>query len=94
VLGGRVAGQHAVALEAGGGADVHDRAAAACAHQRYRRADGVERREQVGGDDQLELVDGEVLQARGRAVHPRVVDQPVQAAEALRGVGDPGLDLR
>jgi hypothetical protein len=45
-------------------------------------------------DDQLELLDGEVLQARGRAVHAGVVDQPVQAAEALRGGGDPRFDLR
>ena len=54
--------------------------------------DRVERRQQVGRHDLLELRGRLVLEACGAAVHAGVVDQPVDPAEALRGVADPALD--
>jgi hypothetical protein len=85
-LGGVVVGVIAVADQCVGGCRVEDHAAAAQEHAARGRLGYPEGAAQVGGDDLLPLVGGDV-DCRAADAHAGVVDQHVQVADLLeRGV--------
>ena len=61
-------------------------------HARHRGADGVEGGGQVDGDDLVPFLDREFLDRRDE-LDAGIVDQDIDRAELLLGVGDHGGDL-